>query len=188
MAKQNANEKELTYKGCYGAKVAYAELDQFLSDCFHLNRLAEKKGNERFAACIYGHAGVGKTQITKQFRNKPVEFGGNKYPGYKVYDVPIAQFEEMGDLHGLPEKHVFMKRANGSIHEQWVPLDIVDSYKTEGWEIEYGAGVRTMYAPPDWVPSQPGPTILLLDDWNRASIRIIKGIMQLLQNYGMVSW
>jgi len=45
-----------------------------------------------------------------------------------------------------------------------------------------------MYAPPDWVPSTPGPSILLLDDWNRASVRIIKGIMQLLQNYGMVSW
>jgi hypothetical protein len=38
------------------------------------------------------------------------------------------------------------------------------------------------------VPLKPGPSILLLDDWNRASVRIIKGIMQLLQNYGMVSW
>ena len=45
-----------------------------------------------------------------------------------------------------------------------------------------------MYAPPDWVPREPGPSILLLDDWNRASGRIIKGIMQLLQNYAMVSW
>jgi GTPase SAR1 family protein len=190
MTKQstNANEKELSYKGCYGARIAYAEMDQFLLDCFHLNRLAEKRGDERFATCIYGHAGLGKTCLVKQFKNKPVEFNGVKYPGYQVYDVPIAQFEEMGDLHGLPEKHVFMKRSNGKVHEQWVPLDIVGEYKTEGWEIDYGAGVRTMYAPPDWVPTSPGPTILLLDDWNRASIRIIKGIMQLLQNYGMVSW
>jgi hypothetical protein len=52
----------------------------------------------------------------------------------------------------------------------------------------HSAGVKTMYAPPDWVPSEPGPSILLLDDWNRTSVRIIKGLMQLLQNYGMVSW
>jgi hypothetical protein len=193
MAPKDTNEHELTYKGCYGAHVAYTELEQFLGDCFLMNRQAEKSGNERFASCIYGHAGVGKTAIVKQFKNKPVEFGGIKYPGYQVFDVPIAQFEEMGDLHGMPEKHVLMKKADDSgpkvvTLEQWVPLDIVDSYKRDGWDIDRTFGVRTMYAPPDWVPAKPGPSILLLDDWNRASIRIIKGIMQLLQNYGMVSW
>jgi MoxR-like ATPase len=183
-----ANEFELTYRGCYGARVSYGELTQFLEDCFRMNRIAEQRGTERFAACIYGHPGVGKTQLSKQFATMPTEFGSQRFPGYQVFDVPIAQFEEMGDLHGLPEKHVLMRRSNGSIHEQWVPLDIVDSYNAEGWEIDHSEGVRTMYAPPDWVPIRPGPSILLLDDWNRASIRIIKGIMQLLQNYGMVSW
>ena len=196
--KQKANEFELTYKGCYGSRVAYGELNQFLQDGFYMNRLAEKRGTEKFAACIYGHAGVGKTCLVKQFSHMPVDFGGLRYPGYQVFDVPIAQFEEMGDLHGLPEKHVLMKRAETkqeavasgkpSIIEQWVPIDIVDAFKKDGWELDHGAGVRTMYAPPDWVPVNPGPSILLLDDWNRASIRIIKGIMQLLQNYGMVSW
>jgi hypothetical protein len=190
---ENPNEKELTYKGCYGAKVAYAEMQQFLEDCFHANRQAEKTGSERFAACIYGHSGCGKTALTKEFKNHPVDFAGVRYPGYQVFDVPIAQFEEMGDLHGLPEKHVLMTKTEKADSkakplEQWIPLDIVDSYKADKWEIDYGAGVRTMYAPPDWVPCRPGPSILLLDDWNRASIRIIKGIMQLLQNYGMVSW
>ena len=193
MAKSNANEKELSYKGCYGSQVKYHELQQFLEDCFHMNRIAEKSGGERFAGCIYGHAGVGKTQIVKQFARNPVDFQGVRYPGYNISDVPIAQFEEMGDLHGLPEKHVLMKKADDSgpkvtVTEQWVPLDIVDSYRKDAWDIDYTSGVRTMYAPPDWVPLKPGPSILLLDDWNRASIRIIKGIMQLLQNYGMVSW
>ena len=193
MAKSNANEKELSYKGCYGSQVKYHELQQFLEDCFHMNRIAEKSGGERFAGCIYGHAGVGKTQIVKQFAKNPVDFQGVRYPGYNISDVPIAQFEEMGDLHGLPEKHVLMKKADDSgpkvvVSEQWVPLDIVDSYRKDAWDIDYTSGVRTMYAPPDWVPSKPGPSILLLDDWNRSSIRIIKGSMQLLQTFGMVSW
>jgi hypothetical protein len=46
----------------------------------------------------------------------------------------------------------------------------------------------THFAPPDWVPREPGPGILLIDDVNRADDRILRGIMQLLQNYELVSW
>lgn len=184
------NEKERDYKGCYGSVVSYDELRGFLSDCFHMNRVAERNHHERFSSCIWGHAGVGKTSIAKQFAETPVDWNGKRYPGYEVKDVPIAQFEEMGDLHGLPDKFVLMCKGGekGEVVEHWVPVDVMDGYKRDGWEINFTAGVRMMYAPPDWVPFSPGPSILLLDDWNRASIRIIKGVMQLLQNYGMVSW
>jgi MoxR-like ATPase len=75
-----------------------------------------------------------------------------------AYCAP-GQFEEMGDFHGMPV-------------------------------IEEGAdGVkRTRTAPPEWVPTQEGPGILLLDDINRADDRILRGIMQLLQNHRMGSW
>jgi hypothetical protein len=69
-----------------------------------------------------------------------------------------GQFEEMGDFHGMP--HI-------------VHLD--------------GRAV-TESAPPRWVPSQDGPGILLLDDINRADDRILRGIMQLLQNHQMGTW
>jgi hypothetical protein len=38
------------------------------------------------------------------------------------------------------------------------------------------------------VPTEEGPGILLIDDVNRADDRILRGIMQLLQNYELVSW
>jgi hypothetical protein len=184
--KKQTNEKERSYDGCYGEKVGYAELDMFLEDVFAMNLEADKSGSdERFATCIWGHAGCGKTAKVKQHCRKPVQWGGNDYEGYAVYDVPIAQFEEMGDLHGMPSRHVKVLKGK---EETWVPEEVCQGYFKDGWEIQPSAGVRTMYAPPDWVPSVPGPSILLLDDWNRASVRIIKGIMQLLQNYGMVSW
>lgn len=47
---------------------------------------------------------------------------------------------------------------------------------------------RTDYAPPSWVPREPGPGVLLLDDLNRADDRILRGLMGLLQTGGLVSW
>ena len=179
------NEFERSYAGCYGSQVTCDGLDEFLQDVFTLNEEADNAGGRRFASCIWGHAGIGKTQKVKDYASKSVKWNGQTYEGYKVFDVPIAQFEEMGDLHGMPDKHVFM-RNNGD--SRWVAEAVIQQYAALNWEIDESQGIRTMYAPPDWVPSTPGPAILLLDDWNRASIRIIKGIMQLLQNYGMVSW
>lgn len=181
---------ELSLKGCYGEQVSYERLDEFLGDVFASNLDADKSGSdERFATCIWGHSGIGKTAKVKQHCKKPVEWNGKNYPGYTVFDVPIAQFEEMGDLHGMPSRHIRVaKSGNGEPIMQWVPEEVSQGWLKDGWQVVHSAGVRTMYAPPDWVPTEPGPAILLLDDWNRASVRIIKGIMQLLQNYGMVSW
>ena len=184
------NEKEHSLKGCYGEHVTYDQLDEFLADAFLSNREAEQaESDERFATCIWGHSGIGKTAKVKQHCRRPVMWEGQEYPGYAVFDVPIAQFEEMGDLHGMPSRHIKIAKAgDGAPEEQWVPEEVAQGWLKDGWSFVHSAGVRTMYAPPDWVPVEPGPSILLLDDWNRASVRIIKGIMQLLQNYGMVSW
>ena len=184
--KKDADEVKNQFNGCYGEQVSYAQLDEFLVEAFQSNREAEKaNSDERFATCLWGASGIGKTALVKQHCRKPVMWQGNQYPGYAVFDVPIAQFEEMGDLHGMPSRHIKVVKQE---KEQWVPEEVHRGWLETGWQVVHSAGVRTMYAPPDWVPSLPGPSILLLDDFNRASIRIVKGIMQLLQNYGMVSW
>lgn len=189
MAKKDDSEEQ-SLKGCYGDQVTYEGLDNFLQDAFESNKDSEEAGSdERFATCIWGHSGIGKTAKVKQHCKKPVVWNGKTFSGYAVYDVPIAQFEEMGDLHGMPSRHMKVAKAgNGAPEERWVAEEVAQAWLKDGWNIMPSAGVRTMYAPPDWVPCEPGPSILLLDDWNRASVRIIKGIMQLLQNYGMVSW
>jgi hypothetical protein len=70
----------------------------------------------------------------------------------------------MGDLHGIPTIH-----------------DPTPDESNSGDEY-------TVFAPPEWVPTAKGPGILLLDDINRADDRILRGIMQLLQNFEMFSW
>ncbi|MCS7037339.1 MAG: AAA family ATPase [Saprospiraceae bacterium] len=100
--------------------------------------------------CIWGLHGIGKTELVRDVaRARGCEF---------VYLAP-AQFEEMGDLVGMPQ---VTAGENGEM--------------------------LTRFAPPEWVPRRPGPGILLLDDVNRADDRILRGIMQLFQNYGLVSW
>jgi hypothetical protein len=103
------------------------------------------QGERPTPVCIWGMHGIGKTELVRALAkeiNAPL-----------VYIAP-AQFEEMGDLVGMPR---------------------ID-------------GVVTRFAPPSWTPQEEGPGILLLDDVNRADDRILRGIMQLLQFYELVSW
>ncbi len=197
-------EHEYSLAGCYGSVIKHSELSSWLKYNFWKNNQGYEKGLPRFSLCAWGHAGVGKTAAIKDFRNVEVEWRGRKYPGYDVHDVPIAQFEEMGDLHGLPVEHILMvspasdnsgssktskKTFNPSGSEEtWINCKLVEQYRELGWGINATAGTRTLYAPPDWALFKPGPSILLLDDFNRSSIRVLKGIMQLLQNYEMMSW
>lgn len=95
--------------------------------------------------CIWGKPGIGKTEIVRDFTREH---------GWSFRQINPAQFEEMGDLLGMPV-------------------------------VEAG---QTAFSAPSWVPREPGPGILLIDDVNRADDRILRGIMQLLQEGRLISW
>jgi MoxR-like ATPase len=105
--------------------------------------------------CIWGTHGIGKTDLIRDMA---------RTNGWRFRYCAPAQFEEMGDIHGLPFKSDENPSKDGKI--------------------------ATKYMPPDWVPreNEEGPGILLLDDINRADDRIIRGLMQLLQDYSLFSW
>jgi hypothetical protein len=132
----------------YGATVNSEEVKLFLK---HLSgRYISGHDSERpTPACIWGTHGIGKTELVRDFA---------KETGCKFVYIAPAQFEEMGDLIGMPR------------------IENNDE------------GSRTHFVAPDWVPTENGPGILLIDDVNRADDRILRGIMQLLQNYELVSW
>ena len=85
-----------------------------------------------------------------------------KEKNWKFAYIAPAQFEEMGDLHGMP--------------------NVIDP------DGEVSGDEYTVYSPPNWVPKEEGPGILLIDDINRADDRILRGCMQLLQNFELSSW
>lgn len=130
----------------YGAKAQADDIFRLLTH--QLNQVKVANSQLRVTPlCIWGMHGIGKTELVQEFATENnCQF---------IYIAP-AQFEEMGDLLGLPA-------ADAS-------------------------GTRTRFLPPAWAPQEPGPGILLIDDVNRADDRILRGIMQLLQNYELVSW
>jgi hypothetical protein len=129
----------------YGTKVNADELIAFIEHIFHTNLQLEASGKRKTPICIWGRHGIGKTEIVEALAQQR---------SYQYRYIAPAQFEEMGDLVGMPAI----------------------------------AGERTVFRAPAWVPSTPGPGILLIDDVNRADERILRGIMQLLQNHELVSW
>jgi hypothetical protein len=126
-----------------------------LTHVFNRNDQAGQSGRRGTPVCIWGTHGLGKTEIVKDFATSR---------GWHFAYCAPAQFEEMGDLHGIPTVH-----------------DPTPGDTNNGDEY-------TVFAPPEWVPTAKGPGILLLDDINRADDRILRGIMQLLQNFEMFSW
>ena len=146
----------------YGAALDSITLERTLEHVFRTNLANEERtrnsmghGARPTPICIWGSHGIGKTAVVKAFAERN---------GWKFRYCAPAQFEEMGDLHGLPVRYDPDPNVQGD--------------------------ETTVYMPPEWVPAENdvGPGILLLDDLNRADDRILRGIMQLLQEFEMFSW
>jgi hypothetical protein len=141
--------KDKKSKMGYGLTVEPSNVIEFIKHCLETNKKAELKGKPKTPTCIWGLHGIGKTDVVKKIAAET----GSKF----IYIAP-AQFEEMGDLLGMPD------------------IEVVNDKK------------QTIFQAPSWVPTEEGPGILLIDDVNRADDRILRGIMQLLQNYELASW
>ena len=145
----------------YGETVHAQELEDVLHFLLHQNDRLAQKGKMGTPLCIWGSHGLGKTESILGFAKK------NDWT--VVYCAP-AQFEEMGDLHGIPE--------------------VYDPTP----EIPNSGNEYTVYRPPQWLKAaiqsaeESKPGILILDDFNRAENRIIQGCMQLLQMHALFSW
>ena len=145
----------------YGENLNAQELQQMLNFSLQQNDKLAQKGKRGTPICVWGTHGLGKTESILGFAKK------NNWT--TVYCAP-AQFEEMGDLHGIPEVY-----------------DPTPELPNSGDEY-------TVYRPPQWLKSaiqsvdESKPGLLILDDFNRAENRILQGCMQLLQMHALFSW
>lgn len=173
-------------EGALGPTCGFSVAGEILKKNAAINLVRAVKGGPRFATCLWGTPGIGKTQFIKALENEPVSYNGKQYSGYRVIDVPPAQLEEMGDVLGMPAEAVYV--AKDGKDGKYVPTSILEKFESDGWVIDTSKPTIMTYSAPAWVPVDDIPTVVLFDDWNRASSRIIKGVMQLLQNYGTIAW
>jgi hypothetical protein len=181
------------------------EVKDFTKHIIKNNRFLQEGGKNPVAVEIVGESGIGKTSavidIAKEHKLNFVKLN-------------LAQIEELGDLVGFPvrqfqmykEKQVTKKIddlnytaaqkaaaaaqvGNATITKkvgQWVDELAVEEYLRQGWKVT--GKNRMSYCAPEWISDKKEGGILLLDDWNRADMRFIQAVMELVDRQQYISW
>ena len=152
------------------------ELKQFLNHIIENNRFLQEQNKTPVAIEVIGESGIGKTSAIVQLA-KELDFNFVK--------LNLSQIEEIGDLVGFPIRQFEIQR-NKESEKIWVDENVLDEKFKQGY---YTTGLNRMgYCPPEWISGKEKGGILLLDDWNRADMRFIQAVMELIDRQQYISW
>ena len=150
------------------------ELKDFLKHIIDNNRYLQENKKPMVSTEVIGDSGIGKTSAIVQLADEL---------GLNFVKLNLAQIEEIGDLVGFPIRQFEMKDKKLS---EWVDENSVEDYRKKGFE---STGLNRMsYCPPEWISGKSNGGILLLDDWNRADMRFIQAVMELIDRQQYISW
>tara|TARA_B100001093_G_C26777715_1_gene993155 strand:- start:275 stop:1534 length:1260 start_codon:yes stop_codon:yes gene_type:complete len=180
------------------------ELKGFVNHIIENNRFLQKESKPPVAIEVVGESGIGKTStIVELAKENNLDF----------VKLNLAQIEELGDLVGFPVrqfqmyKEVKVKASNDGLNYtaaqraaaskdvanmttkkvgQWVDELAVNEYLKNGFKMT--GKNRMSYCAPEWISDKKQGGILLLDDWNRADVRFIQAVMELIDRQTYISW
>ena len=151
------------------------EAKQFLKHIIDNNRYLQKQNKPPVAVEVIGDSGIGKTSTIVQLANEL---------DLNFVKLNLAQIEELGDLVGFPIRQFEVCQDNDKC--LWIDEHAVDEYTKQGFK--FTGKNRMSYCPPEWISGKTNGGILLLDDWNRADIRFIQAVMELIDRQQYISW
>ena len=170
MAKAKTTTKSTTQR----VSLNINEAKDFLRHIVNNNRYLQENNKPPVAVEIVGDSGIGKTSSIVQLKDEL---------GFNFVKLNLAQIEELGDLVGFPIRQFEMKKENTS---DWIDEHAVEDYHKRGYST---TGLNRMsYCPPEWISGKDQGGVLLLDDWNRADIRFIQAVMELIDRQEYISW
>jgi hypothetical protein len=150
------------------------ELKDFLNHIVVNNRFLQENGKPPVSTEVVGDSGIGKTSAIIQLAEEN---------GLDFVKLNLAQIEEIGDLVGFPIRQFEVEMKEDKI---WVDEHAFDEYLKLGYK---STGKNRMsYCPPEWISNKKKGGILLLDDWNRADVRFIQAVMELIDRQQYISW
>ena len=181
------------------------ELNGFVNHIIKNNRFLQEQGKNPVAVEVVGESGIGKTSAVLDLA---------KQNDLDFVKLNLAQIEELGDLVGFPVRQFQMYRekqitkkiddlsytvaqraaASAQVADstmtkkvgQWVDELAVEEYLRKGWKMT--GKYRMSYCAPEWIADKKKGGILLLDDWNRADVRFIQAVMELVDRQQYISW
>ena len=150
------------------------ELKDFLGHIINNNKFLQEQGKSLVSVEVIGESGIGKTSAIIQLA---------KEQNLSFVKLNLAQIEEIGDLVGFPIRQFEVEINN---EKTWVDEHAFDEYMKLGYS---STGLNRMsYCPPEWISGKEEGGILLLDDWNRADVRFIQAVMELIDRQQYISW
>jgi len=150
------------------------ETKTFLKHIISNNRFLQQQNKPPVAVEVVGDSGIGKTSTIVQLANEL---------DLHFVKLNLAQIEELGDLVGFPIRQFEVCKDANCL---WIDEHAVEEYTKLGYKF---TGLNRMsYCPPEWISGKTTGGILLLDDWNRADIRFIQAVMELIDRQQYISW
>jgi hypothetical protein len=150
------------------------ELKDFLKHIISNNRYLQENKKPMVSTEVVGDSGIGKTSSIIQLAEEL---------DLNFVKLNLAQIEEIGDLVGFPIRQFEMQSEDS---KEWIDENSVEDYRKKGFT---STGLNRMsYCPPEWISGKQKGGILLLDDWNRADMRFIQAVMELVDRQQYISW
>jgi hypothetical protein len=150
------------------------ELKDFIKHIVDNNRFLQNSGKNPVSIEVVGDSGIGKTSTILQLADEL---------NLNCVKLNLAQIEELGDLVGFPIRQFEMCTESNCI---WVDEHAVEEYSKRNYS--FTGNKRMSYCPPEWIADKTDGGILILDDWNRADVRFIQAVMELIDRQQYISW
>lgn len=187
------------------------DLKGFVNHIIQNNRFLQAQGKPPVAIEVMGESGIGKTSTVVELAKEHglnfvklnlaqieelgdlVGFPVRQFQMYKEQRVRQSSDESVNyttaQRTAAASDLVNLNNSGASVVKKvgvWVDELAVTEYLKNGYKMT--GKNRMSYCAPEWIADKKDGGILLLDDWNRADVRFIQAVMELIDRQTYISW